>query len=242
MRQLVRSVTVLALVALASPTLAQSPTTLGRDSEAILINKNVGAEQWAITRSFATRSVSGNVFTPGAEPQFVFCEQGQVVGDAVRLSCSGMGRCETSPCAEEWRPIASVALPISFFDVGPPGEPGLAGLIGAWRLFEYEELETVRERFDLSEIEDRAGRPTVVGRNDEGHVVLVQLSADIAPGTPSPYEFVAALIDDAYCRFYSFNRTGDVLRGKLDISATETDCTLVVQTVRFESARLSLSK
>lgn len=241
-QQLVRFATVLALVAVARPSLAQSPTTMGLDSEAVLVNKSVGDQQWAITRSFATRSVSGNVFTPGSDPQFVFCQQGQVVADVVRLACYGTGRCETSPCAEEWRPIASVALPLSFFAVGPPGEPGLEGLLGSWRLFDYEDLATSRERFDLTGIEDRAGRPTVVGTNEDEHAILVQLTADVDPGTASPYEFLAAFIDGDQCRFYSFNRTGDVLRGKIDVSATETDCTLVVATIQFEGARLSRVK
>lgn len=241
MQQVVRFVTVLALVALASSALAQSPTTLGIDSEAILVNKNVGTEQWAISRSFGSRSVSGNVFEAGStEPRFVFCEQRGILNDVLQLACYGTGRCEDSPCADAWVPIANVPLPASFFSVGPAGEPGLEGLLGDWRIYDYTPAEvTLRERFELDAVELRSGRQTAVGEDASGHELLVQYLSDVDPSSPLPYEFVGAIDDGTYCRFYFFNRDGDTFRGRVNLtSSMGGTCGGMTAVFEFEAARL----
>lgn len=239
MQQVVKSVTVLVLLALASPSFAQtSPTALGRDSEDVLVNKNVGAQQWAISRSFATRNVSGNVFEPGVEPRFVFCEQQAILNDVLQLVCFGAVQCADSPCANDWEAIAEVGLPASFFDVGPDGEPGLEGLVGSWRFYDYAPA-TLRERITLESIEDRDGTPTLVGEDAGGHEVIVQRFADAFPGPPGVYEFAGALDDGSSCRFYTFNRSGDGLRGRLQVTPSGPGgCGAVVVTYEFEAARL----
>jgi hypothetical protein len=248
-QQLVRLVTVLALVALARPALAQSPTALGIDSESVLVNKNLGAQQWAISRSFATRAVSGNVFEPGQVPQFVFCEQTAIVGSILHLACYGTGSCEDSPCADAWDPIANVELPASFFAVGPQGAAGLQGLLGRWRIYDYIS-EPVRELFTLEAIENQGGIPTIVGADGSGHQVLVQRSADVDPDTRPLYEFMATLDDGSLCRIYAFNRAGDGLRGRLQLfganaggspqpaPADAGSCGSLLATYEIEGARL----
>lgn len=241
MRQLVRLVTMLALLALASSSFAQSPTALSTDSESVLVNKNVGSQQWAISRSFGRRSVSGNVFEAGSsEPQFVFCEHRGILNDVLQLACYGTGRCADSPCADAWVPIANVPLPASFFSVGPEGPPGLDGILGEWRLYDYSPAGvTVREGIGLSTIELRSGRQTAVGEDALGHEILVQYLGDVDPGSPLPYEFIGAIDDGTYCRFYYFNRDGDTFRGRLNLTSSAGGmCGGMSSVVEFEAARL----
>lgn len=238
MQHLFRLATVVALVALASPSLAQSPTALSLDSEFVLVNKTLGTQQWAISRSFATRIVSGNVFEPGQEPQFVFCEQTAIVGSILHLACYGTGRCEDSPCADAWDPIANVELPVSFFSVGPEGEAGLQGLLGRWRMYDHL-AAPLRELFTLEAIEDHAGIPTIVGADGSGHQVLVQRAADVDPDTRPLYEFIATLNDGSLCRTYAFSRYGDGLRGRLQVAPSlGVLCGPVTATYELEGARL----
>lgn len=241
MQQVVRLVTVLALLVLASSAMAQSPTALSIDSESVLVNKNVGTQQWAISRSFGRRSVSGNVFEAGStEPQFVFCEHRGILNDVLQLACYGTGRCADSPCADAWVPIANVPLPASFFSVGPQGPPGLDGILGHWRLYDYSPAGvTVREGFDLNDVEMIGGRETAVGEDATGHEILVQYLSDVDPGSPLPYEFVAAIDDGTYCRFYFFNRDGDAFRGRVHImSSLGGMCGGMTSVIEFEAARL----
>lgn len=238
MQQVIRFVTVLALLAIASSSAAQSPTALSLDSEFVLVNKTLGTQQWAISRSFATRIVSGNVFEQGKDPQFVFCEQTAIVGSILHLACYGTGRCEDSPCADAWDPIANVELPASFFSVGPQGEEGLQGLIGRWRMYDHL-AAPLRELFTLEAIEDIAGIPTIVGVDGSGHQVLVRRAADVDPGTRPVYEFIASLNDGSLCRSYSFNRYGDGLRGRLQVAPSlGVLCGPVTATYELEGARL----
>ena len=89
-----------------------------------MINKPVGAEQWAITENVEDRTVTGNIFfTDGRDPQFINCDR---VGDdgnpdpalvMIRYSCALSAKCATAQCpgAGDWMPLASeVTLPGSF--------------------------------------------------------------------------------------------------------------------------------
>jgi hypothetical protein len=94
------------------------------DGAQTLINKDVGAERWAITRN-ADGSVTGNVFfADGRDPAFVSCEEIGTTATEVMLRCSGADRCPLAPCAPgRWSFIAEVSLPLSFFQ--PPAPPPL---------------------------------------------------------------------------------------------------------------------
>ena len=94
------------------------------DGQRTLINKPVGAEQWAITENASDRSVTGNIFyTDGRDPQFVNCER---VGDdgnpdpaarLIRYSCSLSAKCTASQCPAEgdWAQLpGEITLPGSF--------------------------------------------------------------------------------------------------------------------------------
>lgn len=241
MQQLVRLVTVLALLAVTHPALAQSPTALDIDSEAVLVNKNVGTQQWSISRSLVSRNVTGNVFEPGQPPQFVFCrQQPQMVNDVLQLDCQGGGRCEDSPCADEWTPLGTVSLPVSFFSVGPAGPPGLEGLLGRWRVYDHlYDGPSLGQRFFLHTIETSGGKPTLVGEDLDGHGIVVRYLADFDPNSTLPYEFVAAIDDGFHCRLYYFDRDGDTWRGRDSFQNKPGGlCGGTTSMIDFEAARL----
>jgi hypothetical protein len=94
------------------------------DGQRTLINKPVGAEQWAITENASDQSVTGNIFyTDGRDPQFVDCQR---LGDdgnpdpaarLIRYSCSLSAKCATAQCpgASDWVTLPNeVTLPGSF--------------------------------------------------------------------------------------------------------------------------------
>lgn len=94
------------------------------DGQRTLINKPVGAEQWAITENASDRSVTGNIFyTDGRDPQFVDCER---LGDdgnpdpaarLIRFSCALSAKCTVAQCpaAGDWAQLpGEVTLPGSF--------------------------------------------------------------------------------------------------------------------------------
>lgn len=68
-------VAVVSIVA-ASPCAAQpGGTQLSRDGNAVLVQKDVGAERWAITMNLEDRALTGNVFfTDARPPTFIACD------------------------------------------------------------------------------------------------------------------------------------------------------------------------
>lgn len=89
-----------------------------------LVNKNVGAERWAIARDNATGDVSGNVFVPNGSVSFVWCEQTGLTPEVLRLACYGADACDRAPCTiSEWTSIGSVELPPTFFAAPGYGLP-----------------------------------------------------------------------------------------------------------------------
>ena len=92
------------------------------DGKQILISKDVGGERWAISLNLGDGTVTGNVFRPGAEPSFVWCERtgdegalDPVTGE-IRYACRGAAPCDASPCdASSWTVLGEVSLPGEFF-------------------------------------------------------------------------------------------------------------------------------
>lgn len=93
------------------------------DGALTLVNKPLGAAQWAITEN-EDGSVTGNIFyTDGRDPEFVDCVR---LGDdgnpdpaarMIRYSCSLAARCSTAQCPAQgdWQSIGEASLPGSFF-------------------------------------------------------------------------------------------------------------------------------
>jgi hypothetical protein len=90
------------------------------DEAGVLVNKDVGAERWTITRNLGDLTVTGNVFSQEGPPLFLFCEQTDEQGDNLILACSGADACSETTCPP-FAFIADVTLPLSFFT--PPVEP-----------------------------------------------------------------------------------------------------------------------
>lgn len=118
-RRLALALALAALAASAAVAAAQSGVRVTRDGRRALVSKDVGGQRWAITRN-PDGTVTGNVFSAGGPPQFVWCEEQSATEADVELSCWGADRCERAPCPpERWSFIADVTLPASFF--APPG-------------------------------------------------------------------------------------------------------------------------
>lgn len=92
------------------------------NSRQILLNKDVGAERWAITRNEDDQSVTGNVFSSDQAPVFLFCERTGDNGDPdpvavlIDYRCSVADRCRDPKCStSEWEFSQDVVIPGWFF-------------------------------------------------------------------------------------------------------------------------------
>jgi len=83
----------------------------------ILVNKDVGAERYAINLN-PNGTVTGNVFRrDGGLPAFLFCTP---TGTPHVYACSGADACTTEDCAgEPFAFVADVTLPDDFFELPP---------------------------------------------------------------------------------------------------------------------------
>jgi hypothetical protein len=102
------------------------------DGAQTLINKDVGSERWAITRS-DDGTVTGNVFfADGRDPVFLFCTETDTTATDVTLSCDSAAGCAFAPCPPSaWTFVADATLPLSFFE--PPGPVIPSGPLGRRR-------------------------------------------------------------------------------------------------------------
>ncbi|MBM4266987.1 MAG: hypothetical protein FJ144_10285 [Deltaproteobacteria bacterium] len=112
-------------LAAATPAGAQAPS--GRqtspDGKQVLVNKEEGGLQFAISLNPSDGTVTGNVFNPdGSDPQFIWCKRlsddGVLDPETVDIEwdCYGSSRCTRSPClATSWVPLGIVNLGGFFF-------------------------------------------------------------------------------------------------------------------------------
>jgi len=116
-------VTVAAAFLLATAAAAQTGagTRTTPDGKRILVSKDVGDERWAIAVDLTDGTATGNVYRPGADPSFVWCQRtgddGSLdpVAGEIRYACRGADACAASPCdASAWTDLGAVALPASF--------------------------------------------------------------------------------------------------------------------------------
>ena len=78
MRLILSTLCVLAALAAGTTPVRAQPAAGTRttpDGKQVLISKDVGSERWAISMNLDDGTVTGNVFRPGAEPSFVWCER-----------------------------------------------------------------------------------------------------------------------------------------------------------------------
>jgi hypothetical protein len=89
------------------------------DGKRTLISKEVQGARWAITRNADDGTVTGNVYVPGGDPVFLYCEQKDVNEERLTLSCSGAEGCVAAPCGG-FSFIDEVSLPPNFFTLPTP--------------------------------------------------------------------------------------------------------------------------
>ena len=126
------SVLFAALIALPSFAVAGGSATGVRmtpDATAILVNKDVGNERWAITLnidedSFSTGNVTGNVFRTDGDPAFIYCEWSDgdwedLANTTFTWDCFGASRCTSATTCtddfDEWADLGEVSLSGTFF-------------------------------------------------------------------------------------------------------------------------------
>lgn len=92
------------------------------DGKRTLVSKDVGEDRWAITLNDDDGTVTGNVFTPGQEPTFLWCSLESDDGNPdpanvlLSYSCSVADRCEVGPCdPSDWTFLQNVIVPGWFF-------------------------------------------------------------------------------------------------------------------------------
>jgi hypothetical protein len=93
------------------------------DAARILVNKDVGAERWAITLNLDDLTATGNVFfTDDRAPSFIWCEKTasefdpQVGELTLQYRCLGSDRAVGGFALSDWSQISDqVFLPFSFF-------------------------------------------------------------------------------------------------------------------------------
>lgn len=101
---------------------APSGLQITPDQKRTLVSKDVGNDRWAITLNADDSTVTGNVFTPGEEPTFLWCEFVSDDGNPdpanvlLTYSCNVADRCPLAPCdASQWSYLQNVVVPGWFF-------------------------------------------------------------------------------------------------------------------------------
>lgn len=139
MSAFLRALGVFAFVLVALGASAQeraSGVQLTPDGRQVLVNKDVGDERWAIARSAADDTVTGNVYREEGDPLYVWCDEVTRDEDEVTLDCYGADPCPAAPCTpEEWPLIGRVEVPLSFF--APPEPESTCGDDGLCALGQY---------------------------------------------------------------------------------------------------------
>lgn len=104
------------------PAGAPSGLQITPDRNRTLVSKDVGSDRWAITVNADDSTVTGNVFTPGEEPTFLWCDflsdDGNPDPEDVLLtySCHVADRCPIAPCEpSQWSYLQDVVVPGWFF-------------------------------------------------------------------------------------------------------------------------------
>ncbi|MBY0278885.1 hypothetical protein K2Z84_26415 [Candidatus Binatia bacterium] len=198
------------LLAASSASAQTSPVTISPDGQFAIVQKDLGAERWAIVQDRNNRTITGNVFSPAGGPaQFVWCDS---IGNS-NYRCSGSSGCAQQPC--QWASIATVTLPDSFFAVPgqptpqptPPPTSSLSGLLGTWE-FTFKIITTFTFEYRLQQLgTSTSGYPAIVGVNELGDRIVVARVQDIDPGNGLPYEYALAEKAAGTCQFYVFNQT-----------------------------------
>ena len=117
------------LVVFTGTAFAKSPVQIAPDTTdtIILVNKQVGTEQWVISLDLEDETLTGNVFDlSGKPPTFFSCtvdfspdewvEVADIATETLTLTCNVAGGCTALPCTTEWQPLGTTpSISGSFF-------------------------------------------------------------------------------------------------------------------------------
>ena len=130
MRKLSSFLAVVTLVFSAATASAKSPVQVVPDaiaSDVLLVNKQVGNEQWVIQLNADEATLTGNVFDlSGKPPTFFACdvdfspdewvELADLASETLTLTCQVANGCTALPCEVEWQPLGTTpSIGGSFF-------------------------------------------------------------------------------------------------------------------------------
>jgi hypothetical protein len=114
----------LLLAVLALPVSALAQVQIPPDENAVLVQRDIGNERWAINASLRDLDplvITGNVFRPSSTPAFVWCDPTDVLGNpndvgnaTVVYDCFGSNACSSFSCPG-WSFIREVLIPGTFF-------------------------------------------------------------------------------------------------------------------------------
>ena len=108
------------LVASSATAFAKSPVQIAPDPSdtIILVNKQVGTEQWVISLDLDDETLTGNVFDlSGKPPTFFSCtvdfspdnftSVAEIAAETLTLTCNVAGGCNALPCEVEGQPLGT---------------------------------------------------------------------------------------------------------------------------------------
>jgi hypothetical protein len=123
-----RSLIIMFVLAVAAPAFARGSDIqiTHQGPAAVLIQKDVGSERWAISLSLEKNwplELTGNVFRPNDGAVFLQCRPVDVLGDPTDIrsaqivyACYVADTCTAAPCGiDQWTYLTEITLPGTFF-------------------------------------------------------------------------------------------------------------------------------
>lgn len=160
----------LALALTAGPVFAQGVQVTPNEAQT-LVGKDLAGERWAIAWNADDGSITGNVFRPGDNPQFVWCSEKDRDDASVTVDCFGADRCPFDPCGPEgWIVLAEIELPLSFFEPKTDEASSLAEPQGSGSASTPAGVQTTIDSKRRLVSKDIADERWAIVRNDDGTV------------------------------------------------------------------------
>jgi len=155
------------------------------DGKRVLVNKDVGADRWAIALNNDDQTVIGNVFQADGSPAFIVCTPLAGEND---FACSGADGCTVEPCTDQFSFIDNVTLPGTFFEVPEPCTEQFTFIANVTLPDDFFRLTTTEDF--ISEVETgagtqgmlRVGAAPIPGPNPPTPIGGVSGNTNVSPG------------------------------------------------------------